>query len=132
MKKLSILLLCFVSVACVTGYNPIYNFDEIRVANLSGATITDVNLRVIGSDKTLSCDVVAKNAQCQVRFGKRRYPQQEIELSWTHGDGSKKSQQSNPAIAAYFGTAAPLILLLDINEEGSVETYFNQNANFSD
>lgn len=131
MKKLSILLLSCLGVAC-TKYNPVYNFDEIRVANLSGATITDVNLRVVGSDKTLSCDKVAKNAQCQVRFGKRRYPKQEIELSWTHGDGSKKSQQSNPAIAAYYGTAAPLILMLDINEEGSVETYFRQDANFAD
>lgn len=132
MKKLSILLLSFVSVACATGYNPNYTFSEIQVSNLSAATITDVNLRVIGSDKTLNCDVVAKNAQCQVHFGKRRYPQQEIELSWTHGDGSKKSQQSNPAIAAYFGTAAPLILLLDINEDGSVETYFKQDDNFTD
>jgi hypothetical protein len=132
MKKLSILLLSFLSVACVTTYNPMYNFHEIRVANLSGATITDVNLRVTGSDKTLNCDVVAKNAQCQAYFGKRRYPKQGIELSWTDGDGSKKSQQSNPAIAAYFGTAASLILLLDINEEGSVETYFKQDANFAD
>jgi hypothetical protein len=128
MKKLSILLLSFVSVACATGYNPNYIFNEIQVVNLSATTITDVNLRIEGSDKTLNCDVVAKNALCQARFGKRRYPQQEIELSWTHGDGSKKSQQLTPAIAAYFGTAAPLNLILEINEDGSAKPLFKQES----
>ena len=130
MKKLSILLLSFVSIASAKGYHPNYVFSEIQVTNLSAATITDVNLRVTGSDKTLNCDVVAKNAQCQVHFGKRRYPQQEIEFSWTHGDGSKRSHQSKPAIAAYFTTAAPL--MLDINEDGSVETFFRQHDSFTD
>lgn len=126
MKKLSILLLSFVSIACATGYNPSYVFNEIQVVNLSTATITDVNLRMEGSDKTLNCDAVAKNAVCHARFGKRRYPQQEIELSWTHADGSKKSQQLMPAIAAYFGTGAPLQLILEINEDGSAKPLFKQ------
>ncbi len=128
MKKLSILLLSVASVACATGYNPSYIYNEIQVVNLSTATITDVNLRVKGSDKTLNCEAVAKNALCDAHFGKRRYPQQEIELSWTHADGSQKSQQLMPAIAAYFGTGTPLQLIMEINEDGSVKPFFKQDS----
>ena len=127
MKIISILLFSVLSVACVTGHNPTYYFNEIQVVNLSGATISKVNLRFSGSDKTLSCDEVAKNALCHDRFNKLRYPQQEIDLSWTHGDGSQKSQQLMPSIAAYFSTVFGLRVMLEINEDGSVKAYFRQD-----
>lgn len=128
MKILSILLLSFVSIACATSYTPNYIYNEIQVANLSNATITDVNLRMKGSDKTLNCDAVAKNALCYAHFGKRRYPQQGVELSWTDGDGSKKSQQLTPAIASYFSTGGPLQLILEINEDGSAKPIIKQES----
>jgi hypothetical protein len=127
MKKLSILLLSVLTVACVTGHNPTYYFNEIQVVNLSGATISKVNLRFSGSDKTLSCDEVAKNTLCHDRFNKLRYPQQVIDLSWTHGDGSEKSQQLMPAIRAYFSTVFGLRVMLEINEDGSVKAYYKQD-----
>jgi hypothetical protein len=127
MKIISILLFSVLSVACVTGHNPTYYFNEIQVVNLSGATISKVNLRFSGSDKTLSCDEVVKNALCHDRFNKLRYPQQEIDLSWTHGDGSQKSQQLMPAIAAYFSTVFGLRVMLEINEDGSVKAYYKQD-----
>ncbi len=132
MKKLSILLFSVLTVACVMGYNPTYYFDGIQVANLSGAAISNVNLSVTGSDKTLSCDEVAKNALCHDHFGNRRYPQQVIELSWTHGDGSRKSQQLTPPVPAYYSPGRPLRLMLEINEDGSVKPFFEQNSSFSD
>ena len=128
MKKLSIMLFSALSVACATGYNPVYSFYEIQVVNLSTASITNVNLSVNGSDKSLNCDSVARNAHCQVHFGKRRYPQQGIELSWTHGDGSSKSRQLMPSVAAYFSTAAPLVLIVEINQDGSTEVLFRQET----
>ncbi len=128
MKILSILLLSVLIVACATGYNPTYYFDGIQVANLSGAAISNVNLSITGSDKTLSCDEVAKNALCHDRFGSHRYPQQVIELSWTRGDGSQKSQQLTPPIPAYYSLGRPLRLMLEINEDGSVKPFFEQNS----
>ncbi len=127
MKKLSILLFSVLTVACVTGYNPTYYFNEIQVVNLSGAAISNVTLRVSGSDKDLSCDEVAKNALCHDRFSKRRYPQQVIDLNWTHGDGSQKSQQLTPGIGAYFKTVFALRVMLEINEDGSVKSFFEQD-----
>ena len=126
MKILYILAFSVATTACMMKYNPKYYFNEIQVVNLSGATITNVSVRIGGSAKTLSCEEVAKNAFCQDLFGKRRYPQQSIELSWTHGDGTQKSQQFNPGIPAYYYTAFPLRVMLEINEQGAVKTYFEQ------
>ena len=127
MKLLSTLLLALTSVACVTTYKPTYDYNEIQVVNLTGATITDVNLRVGGSERSLSCDEVLKNALCDDRFGKRRYPQQGLELSWVQADGKQQSQQLAPAIPAYFVTAFPLRIILETREDGTAKAYYEQD-----
>jgi len=128
MKKLSILLLALTGAACAMTYNPIYYYNEIQVVNLTGGTITEVNLLVGGSERTLGCAEVLKNALCDDRFGKRRYPQQGLELSWVHGDGKQKSQQLTPAIPAYLATAYPLRIMLEVLEDGTVKAYYDQNV----
>lgn len=122
------MMLVFLSTACAPGYNPAYYFNDIQVANLSGAAIQNLNLSVKGSDKTLSCDQVGKNAVCEKHFGKRRYPQQAVELSWTHGDGSEKLQQLNPPIPAYYNSGSPLRMVFEINPDGSVKSSFEQDT----
>ena len=126
MKKLSILLLSLLTVACVTGYNPRYYYNEIQVVNLTGGSIVDVKVQIGESGRTVSCDSVLKNALCDERFGRRRYPQQGIQLSWTHTDGSQKSQLLTPAIPVYYFSAFPLRIMLEISENGSVKSYFQQ------
>ena len=81
MKKLSILIFSLLTVGCITGYNPDYYFNEVQAVNLSGASVADVNIRVVDTQKSLSCAAVAWHAMCDDRFGKRRFPQQGIELS---------------------------------------------------
>ncbi len=126
MKKLSILLLGILTTACAISYNPIHWFNEVQVVNLSGATITDVNVRVLDTTKSYSCEEVAQFALCQDYFGKRRYPQQGIELSWTHPDGSKKSELLGASIPAYYDTPFPLRIVMEIVEDGSVKIFYEQ------
>ena len=128
MKNLSILLLALTGAACATSYNPTYFYNEIQVVNLTGGTITEVNLSVGGSERTLDCAQVLNNALCDDRFGKRRYPQQGLELGWVHGDGKQKTQQLAPAIPAYLATAYPLRVMLEVLEDGTVKAYYDQNV----
>lgn len=128
MKKLVILLSGIVTVACVTGYNPTYRFNQIQVVNLAGSTIEDVGVRVVDSEKALSCDKVAKNAICDDRFGPRLFPQQAIELSWTHPDGNRKSEALTPQVPITFNSAIPLRIVMEINEDGSVNPFFEQDS----
>ena len=126
MKKLLILLLSFTAVACATGYHPTYQFNQIQVVNLTGATIEDVNVLVVDSDKTLSCDEVANNAICNDRFGGRRFPQQGIELSWTHPDDNRKSVELDPRIPGTLSSSFAIRIIMEINEDGSVKPIFDQ------
>ena len=128
MKKLVVLFASLVTAACATGYHPVYRFNEIQVVNLSGSTIEDVSVRVIDSEKALSCDEVAKNAICDDRFGMRRFPQQGIELSWTHPDGNRKSEMLTPNVPITLHSAIPLRIVMEVNEDGSVNPFFEQES----
>ena len=128
MKMLIILLCSFATVACVTGYNPTYRFNQIQVVNLAGSTIEDVGVRVVDSERALSCDKVAKNAVCYDRFGARRFPQQGIELSWTHPDGNRKSEMLTPNVPITLHSAIPLRIVMEVNEDGSVNPFFEQES----
>jgi hypothetical protein len=89
--------------------------------------ITDVAVRVADSPKTLACEEVAKNAMCADRFVKHPYPQQGIELSWTHTDGSRKSDSFAPAIPVTYNSAFPLRIVMEVNADGSVKPFYEQD-----
>ncbi len=63
---------------------------------------------------------------CDDYFGKRRLPQQGVELSWTHPDGSRKSEVLNPNIPVTYNPAFPLRIVMEIREDGSVKPFYEQ------
>ena len=129
MKRLSILIVSLLSVACASnGYNPNYIFNQLQVVNLTESTITDVNLKIGGSDRMVSCDEVAKNAICNKNFGKRRYPQQVSDLSWTDGGGTPRSERLSPEIATYYDVGLALRLVVEIHEDGTIKPIFEQDG----
>jgi hypothetical protein len=127
MKTITLLLSSLTLAACAGGYNPRYYYSNIEVANLSGGAITNVEVQVGADGRNLRCETVAKNALCQERFGKRPYPQQDIELSWQDSDGNPQSTKVNPHLPATLIPSWALRIMLDIREDGSVKAYFKQD-----
>ena len=125
-------ILTLLPAALLTGcagsftYNPDYFFNYVEVSNLSGGPIENLSLQVIGSPKSLDCDRINANAICEVRFGKRRYPQQGVDLSWAHPDGSMKSDSLSPAVPVTYVSSLPLQVHLEIQEDGSVKAFYKQ------
>ena len=128
MKKFVILLASLVTAACATGYIPSYRFNQIQVVNLSGSSIEDVGVRVVDSEKALSCEEVAMNAVCEDRFGSRPYPQQGIELNWTHPGGDRKREVLTPEVPVTFYSTTPLRIVMEVKEDGSVNPFFEQDS----
>jgi hypothetical protein len=126
MKKLMFVLLCSLAASCAMDYSPSYRFNEVQAVNLTGDSIRDVRIRIAGSEKMLDCDDVNANAMCADRFAHRPYPQQGIDLSWTHPDGSSKSESMNPDIPIYFNSAFPLRIVMEIRADGSVKPFYEQ------
>jgi hypothetical protein len=127
MKTLLVTLFCLTLAACAGGYNPRYYYSNIEVANLSGGTITNVEVQIGVDGRNLRCESVAKNALCQERFGKRPYPQQDIQLSWQDSEGNLQSTAMNPHLPATLSPSWALRIMLDILEDGSVKAYFKQD-----
>lgn len=128
MKKLTILLSSFAVAACVTGYSQIYRFNQIQLVNLSDSTIGEVDIRVLDSEKAVSCEKVAKNAICDDRFGARRYPQRGIELSWTHPGGNRKTELLTPRMPVSPRSASPLRIVIEVYEDGSANAFFENSG----
>lgn len=126
MNKFFLLPLSLLLTACVSGYNPGYYYNEVQVVNLTGGVITDVSLRVVDS-RTLACDEVLMHAMCDERFGKRRYPQLGIELAWTHPDGERRTDSFGPRIPAYYSASFPLRIVMEVNPDGSVKPFYEQD-----
>lgn len=126
MKKLIILFAAGLISGCVTGHHPSHYFNEVQVVNLAGESIQDISLRVLASPKVLNCAAVAKFAMCYDHFGRWRYPQQGLELSWTHPDGSRKTDTLNPRIPAYYSSTFPLRIVMEVQEDGSVNAFYEQ------
>jgi hypothetical protein len=127
MKTLLVMLSCLSLAACAVGYNPRYYYSNIEVANLSGGAITNVEVQIGADGRNLRCESVAKNALCQERFGKRPYPQQDIQLTWQDSDGNPQSATMNPDIPVTLTQSWSLRIMLDIQEDGSVKAYFKQD-----
>lgn len=126
MKKLLLLWPVVLTFGCAGGYLPSYYFNQLQVVNLSGGPIQDVELRVVGSDRRVACERVARNAICNDRFGSRRYPAEGLDLNWTHADGSRKNAMLTPPVPAYFATGLTLQVYLEIQENGTVRPYYDQ------
>jgi hypothetical protein len=127
MKTITLLLSSLVLASCAGGYNPRFYYSNIEVANLSGGAITNVEVQIGADGRNLHCETVAKNALCQERFGKRPYPQQDIELSWQDSDDNPQSTKVNPHLPATLVPSWALRIMLDIREDGSVKAYFKQD-----
>ena len=124
MKTTLFALSCLTLVACASSYTPRVIYSYVEVANYTGGTINNVELQVGADGRHLRCDTVTKSRICQERFGRRRYPQQTIDLSWQDSAGELQSRQLNPRIPAYMSPTKSQRLLMKIKEDGAVEVEF--------
>ena len=124
---ITLLLSSLVLASCAGGYNPRFYYANIEVANLSGGDISDVVVQIGADGRTLRCESVPNKQLCQERFGKRPYPQQDIELSWKDSEGNPQSISVNPHLPATLTPSWSLRIMLDINENASVKAYFKQD-----
>ena len=128
MKSLILAVAAALLAGCATGYNPSYHFKQVEVVNLAGAPLQNLSWNVVGSGKSMNCSEVAPNAICADYFPQRRYPRAGIELSWTHADGERRSEVPNPAVPAFFYAAFPLRVIIEIDAEGSLNAYYDQDT----
>lgn len=127
MKSIILIVLSSVTIGCALGYNPRYYVNEVQAVNLTSAEISDVTINIIETTKKLDCEEVLKNAVCADRFNRLFYPQLGVEVSWTHTDGKRKTGSAAPSVPVTFVTAFPIRIVMEINADGSMKTFYEQD-----
>jgi len=127
LRCMVVLSLIFVTSCSTTGYDPRYRFNNVQAVNLTGASITNVEIVVFDTEKTIVCDDVNANAMCAERFPSRPYPKQGIRLSWTDSTGTERTETMNPHIATFFNSAFPLRVVMEVSADGSVKAFYEQD-----
>jgi hypothetical protein len=128
MKKISIALLAGLMASCATSYQPNYSYNEILVVNNSKELIENVTIEVVDSGRVFSCGNIAPLGICSNRFGSRSYQKEPIDVGWTFGNVARKSEAFVVNVPAYFYTGLPLRGVLEINPDGSISPYFEQDT----
>jgi len=123
MRVLSLILVSLMISGCGAKLDqePRFPYGNIQIANLTGATIRNVQIQVGVGGYQLECASVSNNELCQKRFGPIPYPEQPIQLQWVDSDGSQQSKQLSPQISSNFPPGIVLQILININADGSVD-----------
>jgi hypothetical protein len=119
-----LLSLAFVATSSLAEYSPRYYFNSVGVANLTGETVTNLELRV--GENVLECDTVNHNGYCTKKFGRVPFTPDQVELRWTGAE--QQSQDPDIHVPAYVSTGRPLRLELEIHPGGELKWEFRQGG----
>jgi len=122
MKAISLIVASLALSACATGMNTDakFKYGYIQVANLTGATISNVQVQVGAGGHQIACASVLNNELCQQHFNPIPYPDEPIQLKWVGGNGSQQSKQLSPDISVNLPPGIALAVVININGDGSV------------
>lgn len=120
--------LVLVLSACATGSDlgPSYTYNEIQVINNSKQSIQNLTLSVAGSGEVFSCENIAPLGVCSDRFARRRYKEGAFTIDWAVGGSDRQTIEVGLEVPAYNSPGIPLIVVLDISEQGALSAYFKQ------
>lgn len=127
-KSVITIVIVLLGSACATSYQASYSYNEILVVNNSSELVQDVTIEVVDTGRMFSCGNIAPRGICSNRFGKRRYERNPIQISWSIGDASSKTESFVVEVPATFYPGIALRGVLKIAPDGSVSAYFEQDT----
>jgi hypothetical protein len=129
MKKQTIIVaVALLLSACATGSNhaPTYTYDEIQVINNSKESIRSLTVTTAESGGIFSCENIAPLGVCSDRFTRRRYKEGAFSVDWVFGDSVRQTNEVGIKVPAYNSPGIPLLVVLEISEQGELSAYFKQ------
>jgi hypothetical protein len=128
MKQTIIVAVALLLSACATGSNhaPTYTYDEIQVINNSKESIRSLTVTTAESGGIFSCENIAPLGVCSDRFTRRRYKEGAFSVDWVFGDSVRQTNEVGIKVPAYNSPGIPLLVVLEISEQGELSAYFKQ------
>ena len=96
------------------------------VVNNSKEPIQNLTLRVADSGEIFSCENIAALGVCSDRFARRKYKEGAFSVDWKFGGSDRQTNEVGIEVPAYNSPGIPLIVVLEISEQGALSAYFKQ------
>ena len=128
MKKYFILIPGLLLSSCATSYESLYSYNEILIINRSRELIQDVTISAGATNREFSCGNIAPRGICSDKFPQRPYMKNPIRISWVFGNIAGETSEFILEVPETFSTSIPLRGVLEINPQGSISAYFQQDT----
>lgn len=127
-KTSSILVFGLLLSSCATSYDPLYFYNEILVINKSRELIRDVTIGAVETNRMFSCGNIAPLGICADKFPMRQYMKSPIRIAWVFGSFARQTDEFVLEVPATFVIEFPLRGVLEIQPDGSLSAYFQQDT----
>ena len=113
---------------CATPTSSGYRYNEVVIVNRTRAPVTDVTVAATGSGRLFGCANIAPRGICSNSFAPRDYQQSPIEVTWSIGGASSRSETVTVAVPSNFITGIPMRGVLVIDARGGIEAFLQQDV----
>ncbi len=90
---------------------------------MQGVTIT-----ATGNNRVFSCGNIAARGICSNKMPSRPYNRNPIKIDWIFGSVARQSREFVLEVPANMETTIPLRGVLEVNEQGMISAYFEQEG----
>lgn len=115
--------------ACASVVNNDYYYNEIVLRNNTNEAVHDVTIKAEKTHATFSCSYIPPHAMCSNEFPKRKYLGSPIQITWTFHKAKRTTDHFILRIPNGLSVNIPLRGVLEVNEGGVINPYFEQSEN---
>ena len=114
--------------ACATTPGSGFRYNEVVIVNRSYAPVTDVTVTATDSGRLFACGNIAPRGICSNRFTPRDYHVSPIEVTWSVGNGRRRSETLEIEVPRDFVAQLPMRGVLVIDNSGRIEAFLQQDV----
>ncbi len=92
--------------------------------------VQDVTITATGSNRIFSCGNIAPRGICSNRMPRRTYKRNPVKVDWVFGNVARQTSEFILEVPATMEIGLPLRGVLEINEQGNISAYFEQDGTF--
>lgn len=113
--------------ACSAIQEEHYYYNEIVIHNKTAIPVKNVTIRAPNTQSVFSCGYIAPGTFCSNKFQKRIYQGNPIKIGWELHGNKQTTNEFVLKLPAGLQKTRPFRGVLDINPNGSIRTYIEQD-----
>ena len=115
--------------ACASIIKDDYYLNGIVVRNNTNESLFEVKVKVEETSAIFMCGNIPPRGMCSNKFPRRKYLGHHVQITWAYHNAKRNTDTVILKVPQGFDTAMPLMGVLEVNKDGMINPYFEQNKN---